>query len=153
MHTLDRRTIPVPSRTRPKPYRELVANYLLDLVCVHFHIRKFRPLVTNFYLTKRCNLRCRFCYPPGDEPEVDGAAAIELLEKIRPHNPVLNLTGGEPLLHEDFGMILRKARHLRFYPILLSTNGLIVDRFQDDLDHLDHLIVTLHSPDPNTNDA
>ena len=153
VRTLDRWTNPGPSRTRPKPYRELIANYLLDLVCVPFRIQKFRPLITNFYLTKRCNLRCKFCYPPGDEPEVDGAAAIELLEKIRPHNPVLNLTGGEPLLHEDFRTILREARRLRFYPILLSTNGLIIDRFRDALDQIDHLIITLHSPDPEVNDT
>jgi MoaA/NifB/PqqE/SkfB family radical SAM enzyme len=151
--TLDRRTHPESSRARPKPYRELVANYLFDLVCVPLRIQRFRPLITNFYLTKRCNLRCRYCYPPGNEPELDGAAAIKLLEKIRPHNPVLNLTGGEPLLHKDFRMILRGARQLRFYPILLSTNGLLVDRFQDDLEHIDHLIITLHSPNPDINDV
>jgi MoaA/NifB/PqqE/SkfB family radical SAM enzyme len=116
-------------------------------------IQRFRPLITNFYLTKRCNLRCRYCYPPGVEPEVGAEAAVALLEKIRPHNPVLNLTGGEPLLHQDFSTILREARRLRFYPILLSTNGLVLDRFQDALDRIDHLILTLHSPDPAVNDT
>jgi sulfatase maturation enzyme AslB (radical SAM superfamily) len=50
------------------PYVELATNFAIDLWCVRTGSRRFRPLMTNFYVTKGCNLRCRYCYPPGDEP-------------------------------------------------------------------------------------
>jgi MoaA/NifB/PqqE/SkfB family radical SAM enzyme len=114
--------------------------------------RNFRPLVTNFYITKECNLRCRYCYPPGDEISVDTAVALELLEKIRPHNPVLNFTGGEPLLHPDLPVLLRKARDLNFHPLMLSTNGILIERILDHLHLVDHLVISLDSVSEVPND-
>ena len=128
-----------------KPYIEFFLNYLINLLCVHLKIRRFRPLITNFYVTKKCNLKCRYCYPPGDEPELDISTALSLMEKIRPHNPALNITGGEPLLYKDIHRILHKAKMLQFFPIILSTNGLLIDRIIDDLHLIDHLVMSLDS--------
>jgi MoaA/NifB/PqqE/SkfB family radical SAM enzyme len=135
-----------------KSYRELFLNYIINLLCLRLHISRFRPLVTNFYLTKRCNLKCRYCYPPGDEPELDTTTTLALLEKIRPHNPVINFTGGEPLLHKDLPLFLQKAKHLGFYPIILSTNGLLIDRIINYLHLVDHLIFSLDSLSTEIND-
>lgn len=140
------------AHSRTRPYGELLVNYLHDLACVRGWSRRFRPLVTNLYLTKRCNLRCRYCYPPGEESDSDLATAIDLLSRIRPHNPVLNLTGGEPLLYPEFRGILEAAVRRRFHPILLSTNGLLLDQFLDAIPKLHHLVVTLHATDPEVND-
>lgn len=138
---------------RTKPCRELLGNYLRDIFCLCTKWRHYRPLVTNFYVTKRCNLRCRYCYPPGDEPEVETTIALDLLEKIRPHNPVLNLTGGEPLLHPDLPVLLRRAKQLQFYPLLLSTNGILIERVLDHLHHVDHLVISLDSVSEDVNDS
>jgi len=135
-----------------KPYNEFFLNYLINLVCVHLKIRRFRPLITNFYVTKKCNLRCRYCYPPGDEPELDISAALSLLEKIRPNNPALNITGGEPLLYKDIHHLLYKAKKLQFFPIILSTNGILIDRIIDDLHLIDHLVISLDSLSDAVND-
>jgi MoaA/NifB/PqqE/SkfB family radical SAM enzyme len=109
-------------------------------------------MVTNLYVTKRCNLRCRYCYPPGNEPESNTPLLLSLLKKIRPHNPALNLTGGEPLVYEDLGLLLREAKRLRFCPVLLSTNALLIDRIVNDLRLIDHLIFSLDSLDEGVND-
>lgn len=135
-----------------KSYTELIWNYLINLFCLRFHIPRFRPLITNFYVTKRCNLRCRYCYPPGEEPELDTSTALALLKKIRPHNPVINFTGGEPLLRKDLLLLIQKARDLRFYPIILSTNGLLIERIIDHLHLVDHLILSLDSLSEEIND-
>jgi MoaA/NifB/PqqE/SkfB family radical SAM enzyme len=135
-----------------KPYREFFANYVRNLVCLRTRWRRFRPLVTNFYITKQCNLRCRYCYPPGDEPEVDTAVAVELLKKIRPHNPLLNFTGGEPLLHPDLPILLREAKALQFQPLMLSTNGLLIENIIDHLHYVDHLVISLDSLSESVND-
>ena len=139
-------------KVREKPNKELLANYLRNVFCLYAKWGNFRPLVTNFYITKRCNLRCRYCYPPGDEPEVATAVALELLEKIRPHNPVLNLTGGEPLLHPGLPALLRKARELQFFPLILSTNGIMIERVLNHLHYVDHLIISLDSVAESAND-
>jgi MoaA/NifB/PqqE/SkfB family radical SAM enzyme len=133
-------------------YVELAANFLVDLYCVRTGSRKFRPLMTNFYVTKGCNLRCRYCYPPGDEPSLPVAEAVALLDKIRPHNPALNLTGGEPLLYRGIVPVLRRARALGFRPLLLSTNGLLLDRVASDLHLVDHVIISLDSLQAAVND-
>jgi MoaA/NifB/PqqE/SkfB family radical SAM enzyme len=109
--------------------------------------------MTNFYLTKSCNLRCRYCYPPGDEPCLPVDEAIALLERIRPHNPALNLTGGEPLMYPGISQILRRADELRFRPLLLSTNGLLLDRVEDDLQLVDHVVISLDSTSETVCDA
>jgi MoaA/NifB/PqqE/SkfB family radical SAM enzyme len=135
-----------------KSYTAFFSNYLINLLCLRLHIPRFRPLITNYYVTKRCNLKCRYCYPPGEEPELDAAAALSLLEKIRPHNPALNFTGGEPLLYKDISPLIRRANELHFYPIILSTNALLIDRIIDDLHLVDHLIISLDSLSEETND-
>jgi len=135
-----------------KSYSELFLNYLVNLASLWFHTRRFRPLITNYYVTKRCNLKCRYCYPPGDEAELDTPSAISLLEKIRPHNSALNFTGGEPLLYKDIQLLIRKAKVLRYYPIILSTNGLLIDKIIDDLHLVDHLIISLDSLTQEIND-
>ena len=108
--------------------------------------------MTNLYLTKGCNLRCRYCYPPGDEPSLPVDETVALLDRIRPHNPALNLTGGEPLLYPGITEVIRRAAELRFKPLLLSTNGLLLHRVADDLSLLDHLVISLDSVSEPVND-
>ena len=138
---------------RPRVHLELIGNYLIDLISIHTRQRMFRPLITNFYVTQKCNLRCIYCFPPGDELDSDLNLNIALLKKIRPHSPVINFTGGEPLLYPHLSDMIKKARELRFYPILLSTNALLMNRLEKLLPHIDHLIVSLDSVKEETNDA
>lgn len=137
---------------RGRAYTEFLFNFIVNILSVRIKLRKFRPLVTNFYVTKECNLRCRYCYPPGDEPSLPTGNLLDLMEKIRPHNPVINFTGGEPLMRQDMVTLLKKARELRFYPIILSTNGLLFERTMDAMPYIDHLILSLDSLDPVVND-
>ena len=135
------------------PYAELFLNFAGDFYCIHARKRKFQPLITNFYVTKRCNFMCRYCYPPGDEPELPVPEAEAILAKIRPSAPALNLTGGEPLLYDGIGALIRRARQLGFRPLILSTNGLLIDRVDEELAGLDHLIISLDSLDEQVNDS
>jgi len=138
---------------RVGPYTELVRNFAADLVSVRTASRRFLPLMTNFYLTKQCNLRCRYCYPPGDEPSLPVDEMVALLDKIRPRNPAINLTGGEPLLYPGIVPVLRRIRELAFRPVLLSTNGLLLERIAGELGTVDRVIISLDSPHPDANDT
>jgi MoaA/NifB/PqqE/SkfB family radical SAM enzyme len=136
-----------------RPYTALARNFLVDVWSVRRGSRRFLPLMTNLYVTKRCNLRCRYCYPPGPEPELPVDATVALLEKIRPRNPALNLTGGEPLLYRGIKDLIRRARELDFRPLLLSTNGLLIRRVIDELHLLDHVVISLDSMQREVNET
>lgn len=135
-----------------KPYIQFFVNYLVNLYSVHAKVRQFRPLITNFYLTKKCNLKCRYCYPPGLEPDLETAKVLFLLDKIRPYNPAINFTGGEPLLYPGIQSLLQRAKTLRFYPIILSTNGLFMHKVINAIPYLDHLVISLDSLNTEVND-
>jgi MoaA/NifB/PqqE/SkfB family radical SAM enzyme len=137
---------------RTRPYAELARNFLVDVWSVPRGSRRFLPLMTNFYVTKRCNLRCRYCYPPGPEPELPSEQAVALLDRIRPKNPALNLTGGEPLLHAGIRDVIRRAHELEFAPLLLSTNGLLIRRVVSELHLIDHVIISLDSLQHDVNE-
>lgn len=83
------------------------------------------------YLTNGCNLKCKFCshfnpYRRGIVPTETLVASMETWsKKVRPKK--FGLLGGEPLLHPDFPLLLRKAREC--WPatrLIVTTNGLLV---------------------------
>jgi radical SAM protein with 4Fe4S-binding SPASM domain len=82
-------------------------------------------------VTRRCNLRCQFCYNleclvTSSEGELSLADMINVLDASRPFwadSPVLSLLGGEPLLDADKTLgLLAYARRNGLAPIV-STNG------------------------------
>jgi heme b synthase len=82
-------------------------------------------------LTKRCNLRCAHCRAEADDSVFSGelgtAAALRVVDDIASFaNPILVLTGGEPLYRADLFTIARHAvsKGLR---IALATNGTLID--------------------------
>ena len=83
------------------------------------------------YLTNGCNLKCKFCshfnpYRQGIVPTETLVTSMETWsKKVRPKK--FGLLGGEPLLHPDFPLLLRKAHEC--WPntrLIVTTNGLLV---------------------------
>lgn len=85
-------------------------------------------------VTDRCNLRCRYCMPPGgielkdhDEilpyeriADVAAAAASLGIRKIR-------LTGGEPLVRKDVHVLVSMLRRIEgIEEIAMTTNGILL---------------------------
>ncbi len=91
------------------------------------------PLRLVFWeLTARCNLRCRHCRAEaGDGPAEDETPTAEILRIAdgigAALDPIVVLTGGEPLMHPDF---FRIARHCadRICRVAIGTNGVLIDR-------------------------
>jgi len=87
------------------------------------------PVLSEFALTRRCNLRCRFCYLDGGcVQEMSTRRARSIIDKIRDEAqvPFLSFTGGEPLLRKDLEPLIAhaKARGLR---VNLISNGSLLD--------------------------
>lgn len=111
---------------------------------------KLRPLVGTYYVTHRCNLKCRYCtehYPIRDTVDLDTEGAYEVLARLRREMSAIYFTGGEPLVRPDIVDIVREARRLQFFPIHLGTNGLLLPLRDQALDYVDRLVISLDSMD------
>ena len=121
-----------------------LTNYIINSLKVKLTGDRFlRSLMTSFYVTRKCDLKCSYCIPPAIKNELSTSEVFKILEKIRPHNPALSITGGEPLVRADIVEILKKARELRFELIWLNTNAILLERREKILEYLDYLSVSL----------
>lgn len=87
------------------------------------------PHVVAWNLTRRCNLACSHCYISAGswhakESELDTGTCLEILDQVLDvnPNPMLILTGGEPLLRDDLETLARHARE-RGATVVVGTNG------------------------------
>ncbi len=79
-------------------------------------------------VTKRCNLRCSFCFASAGSPEEDPCRE-DVEEAIRDivrqrGSPLLQLSGGEPTLRDDLPALVRFAREAGCSYVQVNTNGL-----------------------------
>ncbi|MHC5081900.1 MAG: radical SAM protein, partial [Planctomycetota bacterium] len=90
------------------------------------------PVLSEFAVTYRCNLACRFCYAGspdgGPEPEVGTPEAIRVLEVIRREAkvPGISFTGGEPTVRDDLPDLVAEAVRVGLR-VNLITNGTLLD--------------------------
>jgi len=79
-----------------------------------------------FVLTNLCNLRCTFCFQERKK-RADRMLTNDWLKVINqvPKNSRITLTGGEPLVYQDFDLIFSKANEIGESNIV--TNGLLLD--------------------------
>lgn len=124
----------------------VLGHYLVDK-----HGRRMRKL--RISLLDACNLRCLYCMPehPTFMPQKDWASATDLVRITR--NLVklgieeVRLTGGEPLLRQDFIEIANELSTLPVKKLGLTTNALLLARHLPLLQHskLQHLNISLDS--------
>lgn len=86
------------------------------------------PLSVELELTAKCNLRCAHCLR--DRYDLEGLKLIRirsLLDELAETGTViLVITGGEPLLRDDFCEVVEHAASRGFF-ISLLTNGTLID--------------------------
>ncbi len=76
-------------------------------------------------LTERCNLRCSHCCAGGaGEGEMDLVTLRKILERL-PAGSRLDLTGGEPMLFQELGALLKQLCASK-KPFGLTTNGTVL---------------------------
>ncbi len=113
-----------------------------------------------YYPTNRCNLRCPWCYNAGRHtPEAPVAQVMDALAEARPlfaPEASCTLLGGEPTVDRArLAEVLERAAPLFTRPILLSTNGTLIDRELAALlaRYPVEVQVSLDGPDAQTSDA
>jgi len=92
--------------------------------------RRHKPLIVSYEVTLSCNCNCRHCDLGGlrsGEEHITAADYAALTALYRP--PLVQISGGEPLLREDVVDIVRavKNAHKPTY-VIVVTNGVLLNR-------------------------
>ncbi len=116
------------------------------------------PVLSEFSVTWRCNLDCRFCYRTWKEsPELTTRQAQEVIRIIKEDAevPFVSFTGGEPLLREDLFALIKFARSIGLKVNLISNATLVTERVARKLREagLGSAQVSLESPSAEVHDA
>ncbi|MCC0629795.1 MULTISPECIES: radical SAM/SPASM domain-containing protein [unclassified Clostridioides] len=123
-----------------KKYYKQVVDKLEQLGFVsNFIVDKFkleRVNLVSFSPTNRCNLRCDYCCADSkieNKDYLDTEELKEAIDNIVKINPrILTITGGEPLLRDDFFEILSYTKEKFKGKIRLSTNATLIKENQVD---------------------
>ncbi len=85
-----------------------------------------QPIHAAFYITTRCNLRCRHCYISNYTSEMPASAALEVVDALASIGTSrLSLLGGEPLVRDDLEHLVHQASSRGIRP-LIGTNGTLM---------------------------
>lgn len=87
-----------------------------------------------FSITKRCNLQCKHCsYAARKEEEITNElnlkGIINILDAIIRENPTsITITGGEPMIRQDFEEICNYLNKIYSGQKILMTNGTLINK-------------------------
>jgi cyclic pyranopterin phosphate synthase len=116
-----------------------------------------RPIISlRISLTNRCNLNCFYCHHDGMLPSKLEMSSNEIFQilKIAKKLGILKIrfSGGEPLLRDDIVDIILKTSSLKFKDISITTNGILLEKYAEDLYEagLNRINVSLDTLNPNT---
>lgn len=107
------------------------------------------PHAIQFNITFKCNQRCVYCGIYNDtRDEMTTEQVFRMIDEFAELGTSrLSLTGGEPLLREDFPKIVHYARKRGLF-VSLATNGSLVAKKIDDLKDVNSVNMTLDGPEP-----
>lgn len=96
-----------------------------------FFIKKGMPLNLIYFVTSKCNARCRHCFYWKEINKTKKQLSLEQIEKIAKSVPnllSLSLTGGEPFLRKDLAQIASLfSKFSKVANIQIPTNGILTD--------------------------
>ncbi len=107
----------------------------------------FPGRISSILFTPGCNLRCPYCQnwriavnPQG--PFLTEDEALAILESRKKFIDAVVVTGGEPLIHSDAPLFLKKLKE-RGFAVKLDTNGFFPKLLKKCLVHVDYVAVDI----------
>ena len=118
-----------------------------------FFFRKKVPLSISWALTYRCNLSCKYCgYWQEKTDELSTEQIFKILDEMSDIGVrLISFTGGEPLIRDDIGLIIKRAKSKELL-VNLNTNGMLLLNRLEDIKEVDSIQVSLDG-DELANDA
>lgn len=116
-----------------------------------------RPIISlRISITNRCNVNCIYCHHDGMLASSSEMTPDEIFQicKVAKNMGVdkIRLSGGEPLVRKDIVEIVKKINTLDFKDISITTNGIYLKKYAQDLKDsgLDRINVSLDTLNPET---
>jgi radical SAM protein with 4Fe4S-binding SPASM domain len=115
-------------------------------------------LILAWEVTAACNLSCGYCRASAsfrpDPDELSTKEALSFLDSIVPLQPMLILSGGEPLLRPDIFLIARHATSLGLRVSLASNGTTLTPQVADEIkaSGISRVSISLDSADPEKHD-
>ncbi|MEM7245067.1 MAG: radical SAM protein [Acidobacteriota bacterium] len=119
--------------------------------------KKAAPLQALYELTYRCNHLCTFCNNPLSRAggELKTEEAFDVLAQLKELGVLfLTLTGGEPLLRQDFWEIAEEGKRLKFALRVFTNAYLINDEVADRLKEvgITETSISIHGSKPDVHE-
>ena len=97
-----------------------------------------RPLISlRISITNRCNVKCFYCHHDGIVPQNYEMTSNEMQRIVKVAKEIgiekIRLSGGEPLIREDIVDIVTKISSVGFRDISLTTNGVLLGKYAEQL--------------------
>ena len=116
-----------------------------------------RPILSlRITITNRCNENCIYCHHDGMVSSKDEMTPDELYKICKIAKKIgvrkIRLSGGDPLVRKDIVEIVEKISSLDFKDISLTTNGVLLEKYAQDLKNagLDRVNVSLDTLNRDT---
>lgn len=116
-----------------------------------------RPILSlRITLTNRCNVNCIYCHHDGMRSSKNEMTADEVYKICQIAKRIgvrkIRLSGGEPLIRKDIVEIVEKIDSIGFKDISITTNGILLEKYAQDLKNagLDRVNVSLDTLNPQT---
>src|SRR5918995_4008216 len=112
-----------------------------------------RPIAAHLIPTRRCNLACTYCNEFDDHsapvPTSDLLRRVELLADLG--TGIVTFSGGEPLLHPDLDLIIRRIRAHGMIATVITNGYLLTRKRIAELNRagLDHLQISIDNVMPD----
>jgi len=99
--------------------------------------------IASVLFTSGCNLRCPYCHNwrvvlDPKPPFLQEETALKILESRKQYVDAVVITGGEPTMHKDLPMFLRKLKEKGF-AVKLDTNGFYPKVLEESLSYVDYV--------------
>jgi len=123
-----------------------------------FSLIDYPGKVCAIIFTMGCNFRCPFCHNrelvlPDEFPKSIPFEEIENALKSRIGLiDAVEFTGGEPLLHRDIGIFIKRIKDMGFL-VKVDTNGSFPDRLKEILPYIDYIAMDIKAPFERYSDA
>ncbi|MBA3051636.1 radical SAM protein [bacterium] len=121
---------------------------LKALFCLKIQ-RKNYPLALRWQLLDRCGNRCRYCALwKNPRPEMELTEIKEILRQAgKAGTARISFSGGEPLLRDDIGEIIKYAKGLNI-SCSMNTRGALIEKRKDALQNLDMIKISIDGSEP-----
>ncbi len=105
------------------------------------------PLAVTLSLTNKCNFRCVYCNVPDiQDGEMETSDWLHAIDELAAAGMIrASVMGGEPLLRQDAGDVIRHLKRSGVHASMNSNGWLVEDRIAD-VEQLDVLCISIDGP-------